>query len=717
MKQEDSIPELTVSMPAYNSENYIGDAIESVLRQDGVDFELIVVDDGSEDDTAEVVRSFKDPRIRLISNEKNMGIACCHNLVIEQSDSPYIAHVDSDDIVLPGAFKKMVDTLKSSTTIGQVHCEYAVMDKDGEIISESNRRPYIDYRREILIHGGVMNQLRTYKREIFNVVGKFNESLRYSEDCEMGLRIVDKYDIKLVPEYLHCRRTHDSNTSQALYFKELRFWYQRLIFSRRLAKNNTVLFLNQKEYRLNVLLLFGLYNALRSTWKRLSDRIFNQVYKSLVSLLSLFPIGFSNRKDGSAFNDRKRAVYYVSHYPVLSETFIHREIAALTRSRVAVEVISDSPMDLELLDDDVKSSVDNTHYLLPLDMKRVLKYGIYFLCASPLVFLKSFLFLVTHQYEKTKSFTKDRLTFYKAVYLAGLLKDKGVNHVHSPWAYQSAFISLIASRLLGISYSLEGRAGDIHRRYNQYALPEKFNCAEFAITNSRYNELSIKSLLNNRLTVNIHSIYEGIDPCKLTPETRQGKKFSNPTKILCVARLIEEKGLIYLLKACRILMDTGYAIKCDILGGVERQFVSYYITLMRLHRQLQLENCVNFLGPQPFNSVLERYKNSDIFVLPCVVARHGGRDISPNSLIEAMAMKLPVISTTITAIPEIVEDGVSGLLVPPNDEKALAEAITRLINDHDLRQKLGEDARKRVEDRFDIHKNIVKYVELFERMH
>jgi colanic acid/amylovoran biosynthesis glycosyltransferase len=714
-QQKKPMPELTVSMPAYNTGKYIGEAIESVLRQEGVDFELIVVDDGSEDNTAEVVRSFKDPRIRLISNEKNMGIAYCHNLVIEQSISPFIAHVDSDDMVLPGALQKMVDMLKSSPNIGQVHCKYNVIDKDGEIISHSATESDMDYRRALLVLGGIMNHLRTYRRDVFKVVGKFNENLRYSEDCEIGLRIVDKFEIKLVPEYLYCRRCHDSNTSQTLHFKELRFWYQRLIFSHGLAKNNKVLFLKQKEYKLNVLLMVGLYNALRLTWKRLSGPIFNHIYKSIVRLLSLCPIGFSNSKGGSGFNDKKRVAYYLWHYPVLSETFIQREIAALIRSRVAVEVIADSPKDLELLDEDVKSLVDTTHYLLPLNKQCILKYGIYFLFTRPLIFLKSFLFLITHQYERTKSFTNDRLKFYKAVYLAGLLRDNRVSHIHSPWADRSAFTSLIASRLLGVPYSVQGRAGDIHRRKNQYALPEKFNYAEFVITNSRYNQLSIEALLYNPRKVKIHIIHEGIDLEKLEPEKRQEKTISNPTRILTVARLIEEKGLIFLLKACRILKDIGYSCKCDIIGGIERQFVSYYITLMRLHRQLQLEDCVNFLGPRPFNSVLEKYNNSEIFVLPCVVASHGGRDISPNSLIEAMAMKLPVISTTIAALPEIVEDRVSGVLVPPNDENALAEAIIRLINNPDLRRKLGENARKRVEERFDINKNILKYVDLFTR--
>ena len=122
---------------------------------------------------------------------------------------------------------------------------------------------------------------------------------------------------------------------------------------------------------------------------------------------------------------------------------------------------------------------------------------------------------------------------------------------------------------------------------------------------------------------------------------------------------------------------------------------------------------VFFSGTQRFEQVLGKYREPDIFILPSVIAEDGSRDITPNVLIEAMAMKIPVISTTVTGIPEIVENEVSGILVPPNDENALAEAIIKLIHDSNLRNELGENARKRIEERFDSNKNIGQYVDLF----
>lgn len=267
--------ELTVSMPAYNTGRYIDKAIESVLKQEGVNFELIVVDDGSEDDTAKVVQSFCNPKVRLIRNQKNMGIAYCHNMVIERSSSPFIAHVDSDDLVLSGAFQKMIGMLKTSSRIGQVHCNYLVADEDGTIIRNSSQKTDMDYRRELLVRGGVMNHLRTYRREVFQVVGKFNEKLRYSIDTEMALRVIDRYDIRLVPEYLYCRRRHSRNTSQSMSLKELRFWFQRLLFCRRLLKSDRIQFLKQKDYNFNRLMIEGLYHAFCLTALRILPQIFN----------------------------------------------------------------------------------------------------------------------------------------------------------------------------------------------------------------------------------------------------------------------------------------------------------------------------------------------------------------------------------------------------------------------------------------------------------
>ena len=140
--------------------------------------------------------------------------------------------------------------------------------------------------------------------------------------------------------------------------------------------------------------------------------------------------------------------------------------------------------------------------------------------------------------------------------------------------------------------------------------------------------------------------------------------------------------------------------------------VNYYLRLRKLHRALGLESVVRFAGPLSFDRVLPRYATADVVVLPAMQAADGRREVTPNALLEAMAMGCAVVSTPIGGIPEIIEDGVSGLLVPSGDAAALAAALMRL-RDPAMRARLGAAARERVALRFDLKRNIQQYVALF----
>jgi glycosyltransferase involved in cell wall biosynthesis len=233
------------------------------------------------------------------------------------------------------------------------------------------------------------------------------------------------------------------------------------------------------------------------------------------------------------------------------------------------------------------------------------------------------------------------------------------------------------------------------------------------ITNSNYNQSIIRSLLQSTTPAEkIRAIYNGIDLDQFQP--RNGSPRSvGLTHVLSVGNLVEPKGFEYLLLACKLLKEWGYSVNCQIIGGRVPTEMNYYIKLQKLRNELALQDEVVFLGRQPFQYVLKKYEDADLFVLPAVIASHGGRDITPNALIEAMAMNLPVVSTRSGAIPEIVEDGISGILVRPRDEHALAKAIVRLKTDSQFGNALARNARKRVEERFNIQKNIGDFVRLF----
>jgi glycosyltransferase involved in cell wall biosynthesis len=439
--------------------------------------------------------------------------------------------------------------------------------------------------------------------------------------------------------------------------------------------------------------------------------ISNKTYNFIVDNFSWWPIDLSVFKNSNKSIGEKRIAYYLWQFPVLSQTFIQREIEALRESGLSVAVFADAPQDSKLQDEGMRSLTGFTKYILPMDEKLLSKYKKHFFFKNPLLYLNLFFYVVTQKYRKYKNLNRDLSTFSQAVYLAGVLKENNINHVHSPWANRNAFISLIASKLLGIPYTVQARAYDIHRKENVYILRSILENAGFIVTNTRYNESYLKGLLRVKDWGKINIIYNGVNLERFNPKGDERNSQKLPA-MLSVARLTEQKGVIYLLKACKILKEKGYSFICEVIGAPVD--VSYHLKLKILHRKLGLEDRVFFLGPLPFNTVMEKYKNADFVVLPCLIAEDGSRDITPNTLIEAMAMKLPVISTDITGIPEIVDNGLNGILVPPCDENALAEAMMALIDDYSLRKKFGENGMNKISEKFDINKNVLKYISLFK---
>lgn len=437
------------------------------------------------------------------------------------------------------------------------------------------------------------------------------------------------------------------------------------------------------------------------------------VYRFVVEHLSSWSLTYLRARPTPLVRRAKRIAYYLWSFPVLSETFIQREVAQLMEAGVQLDVIAQTAGDIECLGDDAKALMAKTHYLQPLEHIRVAPYASRFFRLQPVRFLGLFLALVAWPYQGRKTLSRDVRLFKRALQLAHVLDEKGVTHVHAPWAHMDALVALLAARLVQIPYTVEARASEIHRTSWAGGLPAKLVGAELVITNSQYNEQILRALMGGRADGRIRHVYEGVDLDRLTQ--RNGASADDaPVRILCVARLIEAKGIEYLIRACRILKDRGHAVACEIVGGRDADNINYYIALQKLRRALALGAEVTFVGAQPFERVLEKYRSATVFVLPSVIADDGTGDVTPNVLMEAMALGVPVVSTRSRGIPEIVEDGVSGLLVPPRDAQALADAILRLMQSPELRNMLVCNARRRVEQRFDVRKNVHALVALFE---
>jgi colanic acid/amylovoran biosynthesis glycosyltransferase len=407
-----------------------------------------------------------------------------------------------------------------------------------------------------------------------------------------------------------------------------------------------------------------------------------------------------------------RVGYYVWRFPDLTGTYIYREVGALRQAGLDVEVFADVCERHELLDAEARRFAADTRYLLPIDAERLRAYQQRLRRRDRFGYLNAFAYTALHRYGIHKRPSEDLRVFRHALYLAGHVLEHGITHLHSPWANLSAFIAMLAARVAGVTYSVQARASaDLYRDRSRSGLGEIFAHATFIVTSSEFNRAFIEQAVGARLSVPIEVIYEGLDVARFAPAPRRVAS-GEPLRILSVGRLSEEKGFEHLLQALALLRERGRAFRCVIVGGAEKPG-DHDRALVELCGRLGLGDAVSFTGAVPFGRVLQEYGQADVFVMASVIARDGGRDVTPNALIEAMAMRLPVVATRITAIPEIVEDRVSGILVPPRNPLALAQALLELADDAGLAHALGVNARRRVEERFDIRKSTRRYLERF----
>ena len=304
--------------------------------------------------------------------------------------------------------------------------------------------------------------------------------------------------------------------------------------------------------------------------------------------------------------------------------------------------------------------------------------------------------------------------FWQAGYIAlDVLESGRIRHLHAHFCHTSTTVTMLASRICKVPFSFTAHAKDLYRKDLNPGdlLPVKMRRASFIVTCTKANREYL-----NRLGVKetpIYTIYHGID---LEMFDRAEKRMRDNKRqlplILSVGRMVEKKGFIFLVEACRLLKDRSYEFECSIVGGTD-----YYAkTIKNLIEQLNLTDTITLHGAVTQEELRKIYERATVFALPCQVVDDGDRDGIPNVLVEAMAMELPVVSTVVSGIPELIEDHVNGLLVPQKNVSSLAAALEELLTDSELRLRLGTAARQSVSRAFDSGENIRELKCVFERM-
>jgi len=400
-----------------------------------------------------------------------------------------------------------------------------------------------------------------------------------------------------------------------------------------------------------------------------------------------------------------RLSYVIGRYPVLTETFIDREIQHLLDHGVDLAIVSIrrpednlSPAQRELS--------RRVRYLLPASIPSLVMAHLTALFGRPRTYLGTLAWLLSRPHRHA-SHARTAMHFATGVYVAWVLRRRRGIHLHAHFVDRAATVALVAARFLDTTYSVTAHAQEIYVK--PHMLRERLLGAAFVATCTEYNRVHLSGVVGAKEAGKIVRLYHGLPLADLGNGAAPAP--SDPPLILSVAQLAERKGLQYLVRACRQLRDAGVAFRCEIVGdGPARP------ELAALVDELGLGESVILTGPLPYPEVVARYVRASAFALPCIIAPNGDRDGIPNVILEAMAAGVPVVTTPVSGIPEVIHDGVTGLLVPEADVDSLAAAITRLLGDADLRLRLGHEARQFVEREFDMTRNLDRLMDQFRAL-
>lgn len=395
-------------------------------------------------------------------------------------------------------------------------------------------------------------------------------------------------------------------------------------------------------------------------------------------------------------SSKMKVAYILSRFPYLTETFILREMIHLRKLGLDVHVFSMFPPLPTPVHPQTQEMMPYVHYSSFLLSRRLILAQLYFVLFSPVRYIRAFLTAIGQTYRERLVLLRVLMTFPKSVYFAKQIKDLRIDHIHAHFVWVNGIAAKIASDLTGVTFSLHPHAYGLFMR-DQESVRGQLERADGVVTVSEYHRQYIADLCPRWPPEQIRVVHYGLDPVEFAPVHLCAE--DHTMRIISVGSLMEKKGHEYLIDACAELAEKGYAFRCSIVGSGPRQS----ILQARIDRH-NLQDRVLLLGAKNQEEVKELYRSSDIFVLACVVAKSGDRDGMPNVLLEAMCKQLPVVTTPVTGIPELVRDEETGLLVPERDATALARAIGRLINDKSLRHKLGQRGRQTVLTEFDIHK-------------
>jgi len=322
----------------------------------------------------------------------------------------------------------------------------------------------------------------------------------------------------------------------------------------------------------------------------------------------------------------------------------------------------------------------------------------------PLRFARVCFGLVTLLAHSPLEFAKAVYELTTSCYFAGHCRRFGAEHIHIHFASRSLSLGLMMGMLTDLPISCTVHAFDIFTR-SPGSLQTRLAKCKFIAAISQFNVEYLRNTCGKSVADLCRVVHCGIDVEKFRSVSRQPE----PGRIICVCRLSPKKGLDVAIRACAKLRDNNVKFLFEIAGvGPQRR------ALEKLIGRLHLADNVKLLGARPNDQLTELFSRSCVFLMPCIKMPDGDMDGIPVAMMEAMACEVPVVSTSISGIPELVKDGLTGRLAPEKDADALAQILTELLEDMEKIKRLGKAGRERVLKDFCILENAAKLRELIE---
>ncbi len=413
--------------------------------------------------------------------------------------------------------------------------------------------------------------------------------------------------------------------------------------------------------------------------------------------------GVSNRAGRRLGQHRALKIGYImSRFPKISETFILYEMLAMEQLGGDVELYPLLQARQEVAHPEVERWARRAHFH-PFISLPILHAQWQFFRRDPIKYVKLFWEVLRSTWGSLNFLVGAIGIFPKAVRFAWEMRAQKVDHVHAHFATHPTVAALIIHRLTGIPFSFTAHGSDLH--VERRMLGKKIEAAAFAVTISAYNKEIMVKEGSEGCREKIHVVHCGVDPEVFVPQPKPAT--ARPYQILCVASFEEVKGHRYLIEACRLLRCRGVDFECHLVGdGPLRRRVEGQVA------QNGLRDRIHVHGAKPRPEVVRMLCEADTVALASVPTQSGKREGIPVVLMEAMASGLPVVSSAISGIPELVESGQSGFLVPPGNAPALADALEELGRDPQLRRQMGQAGRQKVLREFNLRSNAEKLLKL-----